>query len=96
MTRSLARRAGRYQIRVNCLRPGSILGTRLLETSRGGELDTAERRRLKAGLMQKIPLGRAAECRDVAHVALFLASPLARHIHGAVITVDGGESLGSQ
>ena len=96
LTRSMARRCGRYGIRVNCLRPGSILGTRFLETSRGSDLNLQERLKLKMGLMQKIPIGRAAESRDIANFALFLASPLAKHIHGAILTVDGGEALGSQ
>ncbi|HEU0077127.1 MAG TPA: glucose 1-dehydrogenase [Longimicrobiaceae bacterium] len=91
LTRSSARRLGRHNIRVNCLSPGSIAGTGL-----SGSVDPARRRQDSAQLMRDIPVGRPASPRDVAHVALFLASPLACHIHGAVLTVDGGESLGYQ
>jgi NAD(P)-dependent dehydrogenase (short-subunit alcohol dehydrogenase family) len=89
LTRGLARRVGRFNIRVNCIQPGSIAGTRL-----AGEWDPAARRRQNLHLMKKIPLGRPGKPRDVAHLVLFLASPLAAHVHGAVIVVDGGETLG--
>lgn len=93
MTRAIAREVGRFNIRVNCLSPGSIAGTNLMATSFGRPLTADEHRQAAMALMKKIPIGRPACPEDVAHVALFLASPLARHIHGAVITIDGGESL---
>lgn len=92
LTRGLARRIGRYNIRINCLSPGSVAGTNLMREYYASHPDA--RNRETVGLMQKIPLGRPGRPRDIAHVALFLASPLAAHLHGAVVTVDGGESLG--
>jgi len=41
-----------------------------------------------------VPLGREGTPQDIAHMALFLASPLADYVTGAVIPVDGGWSLG--
>lgn len=93
LTRSLARQVGRFNIRVNCLRPGSIQGTGLMREERRS-WDAEDERRHALAMMKRIPLGRRAQPRDVAHLALFLASPLAAHIHGAVLTIDGGESLG--
>jgi NAD(P)-dependent dehydrogenase (short-subunit alcohol dehydrogenase family) len=95
LTRSIARNVGRFNIRVNCLNPGSTAGTCLMEEDRR-HLSPQARLEQRMALMKKIPLGRIGEPRDVAHLALFLASPLASHIHGAVITIDGGESLGFQ
>lgn len=95
LTRSLARGLGKYNVRVNCISPGSIVGTGFMAHS-GGVADATRRRAEMAVLAHKIPVGRPAAPVDVAALALFLASPHARHIHGAVLTVDGGESLGSQ
>jgi enoyl-[acyl-carrier-protein] reductase (NADH) len=39
--------------------------------------------------LSKISLRRMVEAKDVANLALFLASPLARNISGQVISVDG-------
>ena len=94
LVRSVARSAGRANVRVNCLSPGSILGTRLSDPVRGRPATPQERQRLATALMHKIPVGRAARADDVAQVALFLASPAAHHVHGVVLTVDGGECLG--
>lgn len=94
LTRGLARHIGRYNIRINCLSPGSIAGTNLMREYY--DSDPEARTRETIALTRKIPLGRQGHPQDIAHVALFLASPLASHVHGAVLTVDGGESLGYQ
>jgi NAD(P)-dependent dehydrogenase (short-subunit alcohol dehydrogenase family) len=96
LTRSIARNVGRFNIRVNCISPGSVRGTRFMQTELGRELTREEELKLTAGLLQKVPLARQGQPRDIAHLALFVASPLAAHIHGAVLTVDGGEHLGVQ
>lgn len=90
LTLSLARSLGRYRIRVNAVAPGSIVGTRLLERSRGFAITPEETARLLA----QIPLGRVGQPRDVAEAVCFLASPAAAHITGVVLPVDGGERLG--
>ena len=94
LTRGLARQIGRFNIRINCLSPGSIAGTGLMQEHYDRHPEARTRERL--GLLQKIPMGRPGTPEDVALFALFLASPLAAHVHGAVLTLDGGESLGLQ
>jgi NAD(P)-dependent dehydrogenase (short-subunit alcohol dehydrogenase family) len=94
LTRGLARRIGRFNIRINCLSPGSIGGTGFMKEQHEDHPERRSQDRL--ALSKKIPTGRPGRPRDVAHFALFLASPLAAHIHGAVLTIDGGESLGFQ
>jgi len=42
---------------------------------------------------QGIPLGRVASAEDIAGPVLFLASPLARHITGEIVNVNGGSVL---
>lgn len=71
-------------ITVNCVAPGWI-DTEMTESSLVGE----GRRRIEAG----IPLGRAASADDVAGPIVFLCSPLARHITGEILNVNGGSVL---
>jgi 3-oxoacyl-[acyl-carrier protein] reductase len=44
-------------------------------------------------ILESIPLRRVASAEDVAGAVVFLASPLARHITGASINVNGGGVL---
>jgi 3-oxoacyl-[acyl-carrier protein] reductase len=75
-------------IRVNAICPGSI-------EFEGGVWDTTRQnnRPLYDRILASIPSGRMGEPEDVADVALFLASDLGRWVTGAVIPVDGGQSL---
>jgi 3-oxoacyl-[acyl-carrier protein] reductase len=89
-TTSQAGFLARKKIRVNCIAPGSI-------EFPGGHWDT---RRLAndpvyARILQSIPFGRLGRPEEVADVALFLASPLARWVTGQIIAVDGGQLLGA-
>jgi 3-oxoacyl-[acyl-carrier protein] reductase len=79
-TQSVARELGSRGITVNALAPGFI------ETDMTAVL-SAE---LKTELLKKIPLNSLGQPEDIAHAALFLASPAARYITGQVLTVDGG------
>ncbi len=85
MTKALAKELGSRNVHVNCIAPGFI------QTRMTDSLDEEK----KAGLMKGIPLGRLGVPRDIAQVALFLASPLADYITGQVIAVDGGMTLSS-
>jgi len=72
-------------VRVNGIAPGYV-DTKLTEvmTKHAGR---------RAELISSIPLGRLGESEDIADVALFLASPMARYIVGQTIVVDGGVIL---
>ena len=48
---------------------------------------------IEEAMLGEIPLGRFAEPAEIAAAALFLASPAAQFISGAVLRVDGGASL---
>ncbi|HTS92813.1 MAG TPA: SDR family oxidoreductase [Stellaceae bacterium] len=86
VTRVLAMEWGGDGIRVNSIVPGPIEGT---EGVRRLMPSAAARRAVE----RSIPLRRLGQTEDVARLALFLASPLASYVTGAVIPVDGGWSL---
>jgi 3-oxoacyl-[acyl-carrier protein] reductase len=75
--------AGR-DITVNCVAPGWI-DTEMAEAPYAGD----GRARIAAG----IPLGRVASVDDIAGPIVFLCCPLARHITGEILNVNGGSVL---
>jgi 3-oxoacyl-[acyl-carrier protein] reductase len=77
ITRSMAKELAGHGIRVNALAPGMI------ETDMGGDAGSA-----LSGL--KIPLGRYGTPEECAAAAVFLASPEASYITGAVLNLSGG------
>jgi 3-oxoacyl-[acyl-carrier protein] reductase len=82
LTRTLAQAWAGDGIRVNGIAPG-LVDTKLTKVT------TENPERLAASLA-RIPLGRLGTPEDMAGVALFLASPLARYVIGQTIVVDGG------
>lgn len=85
-TKSLATEWGGRGIRVNAIAPGPIEGTEGVKRILG---DVG----LIGQVTQTIPLKRFGTIDDIANCALFLASPAAAYITGAVIVVDGGQHL---
>ena len=41
-------------------------------------------------ILERIPAGRWGEASDIAGACVFLCSPAAAYIHGAILPVDGG------
>jgi NAD(P)-dependent dehydrogenase (short-subunit alcohol dehydrogenase family) len=85
LTKSLAIQFARDGIRCNIIHPG-IVDTPL----QAPYLTDAVRREFEAG----IPLGRIARPREIAAVALFLASDESSFMTGAELVVDGGFTAG--
>lgn len=83
LTKASAREGGRFGIRVNAVAPGMV------ETEMAKQL-TDE---VKQKAIDETLLGRMARPEDVANCVLFLASPMAAHITGQVVRVDGGQYL---
>jgi NAD(P)-dependent dehydrogenase (short-subunit alcohol dehydrogenase family) len=85
LTKSLAIQFARDRIRCNIIHPG-IVDTPL----QAPYLTDTLRREFEAG----IPLGRIAQPREIASVALFLASDESSYMTGAELVVDGGFTAG--
>ena len=87
LTRVLALEWGADGIRVNSISPGPIAGTEgMRRLASGGE---------EADIVAAVPLRRFGTVDDIAHLAMFLASPFASYISGALIPCDGGGAVES-
>ena len=79
-SKSLAREVGSRSITVNCVAPGFI------DTDMTRALSDEQRK----ALLERIPLGRLGDSRDIAACVAFLASDGAGYITGATLHVNGG------
>jgi glucose 1-dehydrogenase len=82
LTRAMAIDLAPYGIRVNAVGPG-VIDTPMTARS----LSTPD---VREWMMANIPLKRVGQPRDVANVALFLASDESSYMTGSIVFVDGG------
>lgn len=76
------------QFRVNCIAPGTV-DTPFVE----GYLEKYhknEKEKVRSELNMRQPIGRLGRPEEIARLALYLCSPAAEFMNGAVIPIDGG------
>ncbi|OBZ93375.1 oxidoreductase [Pararhizobium polonicum] len=86
LTKGFALELAEYGIRVNAVEPGFVAGSDV-STLAQEHIDT---------VTASIPLGRTSSAPDVASAVLFVTSSSGSYMTGATLTVDGGNSIGSQ
>jgi len=85
MTKVWARELGPRGITVNAVAPGFI----------GTEMVRQMPEKILATMVERTPIRRLGEPKDVAYAYLFLASDEASFINGVVLSVDGGVVVGT-
>ena len=83
MTQKLAWEMGPHNIRVNGICPGPILT----------DMSAQWTEEYRSQVVKKIPLSRLGTTKNVADVAVFLASDMADFINGETINVNGGSYM---
>ena len=79
LAKGLVEELSEHHITVNALAPGATLTERTLNIADFEETWS-----------RITPMGRPARVEDIANAALFLVSPLSRHITGQSLVIDGG------
>ncbi len=91
LTRTLALEWAPAKISVNAIAPGPIPAEGVKKAFGTG--DGGDAAAIDEGMRRRIPLGRWGTPEDIAQMAVYLASPAAAWITGAIFVVDGGSSL---
>ncbi len=82
LTKALANEWAAGGINVNAVAPGYVATANTHDLRQDAERSKS--------ILDRIPAGRWAEADDIAGVVLFLCSPVASYVHGAILPVDGG------
>lgn len=87
--KNIARKLAADHVRVNCIAPGNVLFP-------GGSWDEkmkADADRVNKLIAASVPMNRFGRPEEIADAALFLCSARASFITGAVLCVDGGQTV---
>ncbi len=77
-------------VRINGINPGPVLTQRMTQRMEvDAKLAASEGRPAPTDPGEGLPLGRVADPEEIANMVLFLASPRASYVTGAIIAMDG-------
>lgn len=84
LTQVAAIEYGKYGVRVNAINPGAVSTPMLKRIFSQDQMDQVKNAN---------PLSKIATAKDIAQTVLWLCSPMANHINGISILIDGGSTL---
>jgi NAD(P)-dependent dehydrogenase (short-subunit alcohol dehydrogenase family) len=85
ITRGLANELARFNITVNCIGPGGVLTSMLEKIYKNEEISQT--------YLRSVPMRRFGEPREVALLALYLASDASSYMTGQTLYLDGGYTI---
>jgi NAD(P)-dependent dehydrogenase (short-subunit alcohol dehydrogenase family) len=89
LTKTLAMELGEWRIRVNAIAPGAVEGDRIVRVFQGrAQMSGRSLEDVKAEAMANQSIQALVDPKDVAALAVFLASDAAKAISGQVIPID--------
>jgi NAD(P)-dependent dehydrogenase (short-subunit alcohol dehydrogenase family) len=92
MTYGMAIELGRHNITVNAIAPGAVAGDRIERVIKGqADVRGLDVDRVRQSFVERAPLRRMSTAEDIANLAVFLCSDLARNVSGQCIPVTAGE-----
>lgn len=92
MTYGLSLELGRHNITVNAIAPGAVAGDRIDRVIKGqADVRGVDVEHVRQSFVERSPLRRMSTAEDIAALAVFLCSDLARNISGQCIPVTAGE-----
>ena len=95
LTRSLALCHSKDRIRINCVCPGPVSETEIMDSDLRSQADpSAAAERVIAASPLAAALGRMVSPEEVAAAVVYLAGDAAMMVTGTAIAIDGGKSLG--
>jgi NAD(P)-dependent dehydrogenase (short-subunit alcohol dehydrogenase family) len=94
-TKTLAIELGEAGIRANAILPGAVAGSRIEKVFEGRAKATAQSiEQVRAAAMTNQSIKRLVDPRDIAALAVFLASDSAKSISGQVLPIDNDMHAG--
>jgi NAD(P)-dependent dehydrogenase (short-subunit alcohol dehydrogenase family) len=88
-TKTLAMELGEWGIRANAIAPGAVAGDRIVRVFQGrAQISGKSMEEVKADAFAAQSIKAMIDPRDIAQLAVFLASPAAKSISGQVLPID--------
>ena len=95
LTKTLAMELGEWGIRVNAIAPGAVEGDRLVRVFQGrSQISGKSMAEVKAQAMAEQSIKETVDPKDIAQLAVFLASPAGKSISGQVVPIDNDRQRG--
>lgn len=95
LTYGMALELGPHNITVNAIAPGAVAGDRIDRVIAGqAQVRGIDEAAMRQAMLERSPLRRMSTAGDIAALAVFLASDLARNLSGQCIAVNAGEPAG--